>query len=231
MEPTLIAFAMPQEAAAFLRQARLRGLPLRPASMPPGNPMGRRFSAGPLEVWVTGIGPSNAERVGRAALETVRPGRLLTCGVAGALDPEAAVGAVYHHADDGFPGADRLRATASRPGRMVTRERVVITRIEKAQLRAETLADLVDMESGVLRDLARAADVPSATVRSVSDTAHRDLPLDFNRVYSPDKTLLPGRLALEIARAPWRIPALIRFGRDAQVASARLAEVLWEAVG
>jgi hypothetical protein len=105
---------------------------------------------------------------------------------------------------------------------------VVITRFEKAQLRLETQADLVDMESTVLRELARARSIPSATVRSVSDTAHGDLVLDFNRVYTVQKTLHPGRLALEIARAPWKIPALIRFGGDAHKASLRLAEVLLE---
>jgi hypothetical protein len=52
--------------------------------------------------------------------------------------------------------------------------------------------------------------------------------LDFNRIYTVQKTLHPGRLALEIARAPWKIPALIRFGGDAQKASVRLAEVLVE---
>ena len=111
---------------------------------------------------------------------------------------------------------------------MVTRDRVVVTQFEKAQLRSETQADVVDMESAVLRDLARARSIPSATVRSVSDTAHGDLVLDFNRIYTVQKTLHPGRLALEIARAPWKIPALIRFGGDAQKASVRLAEVLVE---
>jgi hypothetical protein len=111
---------------------------------------------------------------------------------------------------------------------MVTRDRVVITRFEKAQLRLETQADLVDMESTMLRELARARSIPSATVRSVSDTAHGDLVIDFNRVYTVQKTLHPGRLALEIARAPWKIPALIRFGGDAHKASLRLAEVLLE---
>jgi hypothetical protein len=111
---------------------------------------------------------------------------------------------------------------------MVTRDRVVITQFEKAQLRSETQADVVDMESAVLRDLARARSIPSATVRSVSDTAHGDLVLDFNRIYTVQKTLHPGRLALEIARAPWKIPALIRFGGNAQNASVRLAEVLVE---
>ena len=226
MDPTLIAFAMPQEAEAFLQLARRLDLDLPPAALPLQAPAARRYRGESLEVWVTGIGMANAGRVGQAALESVRPARLVTCGVAGALDPGASVGRVYHDHDDGFPGAERLRAAGSLPGRMVTRDQVVVTRAEKAGLHAETGAHLVDMESEVLRDLARSAGIPSATVRSVSDTAHHDLPLDFNRVYGPEKSLLAGRLALEIAKAPWKIPALVRFGRDARVASVRLAEVL-----
>lgn len=226
MEPTLIAFAMPGEADAFLQRARRLGLRLPPVTAPLPGASARRYREGSLEVWVTGIGMTNAGRVGAAALEAARPARLITSGVAGALDPEASVGRVYHDHDDGFPGADRLRAAGSTPGRMVTRDQVVVTRAAKARLLEETGAHLVDMESSVLRELARSAGVPSATVRSVSDTAHQDLPLDFNRTYSPDKRLLPGRLALEIARAPWTIPALIRFGRDARTASERLAAVL-----
>lgn len=226
MQPTLVAFAMPQEAAAFLQLARRIGLRLPPAPLPLQAPAASRYRGDWLEVWVTGIGMANADRIGRAAIDAVGPGRVVTCGVAGALHPEASIGRVYHDTDDGFPGADRLVAAGSVPGRMVTRDEVVVTRADKARLHAETRADLVDMESAVLRELARSSGIPSATVRSVSDTAHHDLPLDFNRVYSPEKSLLAGRLAAEIARAPWRIPALIRFGRDARVASVRLAEVL-----
>ncbi|MEN9778714.1 MAG: 5-methylthioadenosine/S-adenosylhomocysteine nucleosidase [Verrucomicrobiota bacterium] len=228
MESTLLFFALPQEAAAFVKLGRRRGWPLRPTAPPVPRHALQRFVSPGLEVWVTGMGPENALRSGDAALQTGRPVRVFTCGVAGALNLEAQVGWVFHEADAGFPGIDRLQSTASNPGRMVTRDRVVVTQFEKAQLRLETQADLVDMESTVLRDLARARNIPSATVRSVSDTAHGDLVLDFNRIYTVQKTLHPGRLALEIARAPWKIPALIRFGGDAQKACVRLAEVLLE---
>ncbi len=228
MESTLLFFALPQEAAAFVKLGRRRGWPLRPTAPPVPRHALQRFVSPGLEVWVTGMGPENALRSGDAALQTGRPVRVFTCGVAGALNLEAQVGWVFHEADPGFPGIDRLQSTASNPGRMVTRDRVVVTQFEKAQLRLETQADLVDMESTVLRDLARARNIPSATVRSVSDTAHGDLVLDFNRIYTVQKTLHPGRLALEIARAPWKIPALIRFGGDAQKACVRLAEVLLE---
>jgi nucleoside phosphorylase len=228
VESTLLFFALPQEAAAFVKLGRRRGWPLRPTAPPVPRHALQRFVAPGLEVWVTGMGPENALRSGDDALNTGRPDRVFTCGVAGALNLEAQIGWVYHEADTGFPGIERLQATASNPGRMVTRDRVVVTQFEKAQLRLETQADLVDMESTVLRDLARARSIPSATVRSVSDTAHGDLVLDFNRIYTVQKTLHPGRLALEIARAPWKIPALIRFGGDAQKACVRLAEVLLE---
>jgi hypothetical protein len=228
VESTLLFFALPQEAAAFVKLGRRRGWPLRPTAPPVPRHALQRFVSPGLEVWVTGMGPENALRSGDAALQTGRPVRVFTCGVAGALNLEAQVGWVFHEADPGFPGIDRLQSTASNPGRMVTRDRVVVTQFEKAQLRLETQADLVDMESTVLRDLARARNIPSATVRSVSDTAHGDLVLDFNRIYTVQKTLHPGRLALEIARAPWKIPALIRFGGDAQKACVRLAEVLLE---
>lgn len=228
---TLLFFALPQEAAAFVGLARGRGVALKSVESPAPRAALQRYAARNLEVWVTGMGPGNAVRSGGIALETLRPDRVFTCGVAGALNPEARVGAVFHEVDDGFPGADRLVALGSRPGRMLTLDRVVVTRSEKARLRTETLADLVDMESAPLRDLARSQGLPSATVRSVSDTAHGDLPLDFNRVYTEAKALHPGRLAWEIARAPWKIPGLLRLGGDARKASIRLAEVLWETVG
>jgi nucleoside phosphorylase len=228
VESTLLFFALPQEAAAFVQLARRRGRPLKSAARPQPRQALQRWVAPGLEIWVTGMGLENAQRGGEAALETGRPERIITSGVAGALNPEARIAWVYHEADIAFPGIDRLQATASTPGRMVTRDRVVITHLEKAQLRSETQADLVDMESSVLRDMARAQGIPSATVRSVSDTAHGDLVLDFNRIYTAEMTLHPGRLALEIARAPWKIPALIRFGGNAQNASVRLAEVLVE---
>ena len=231
MEPTLLFFALPQEAAAFVQLARRRGWGLVRVGLPQPQCALQRWTAPGLEIWVTGMGLENARRGGEAALETGRPERIITSGVAGALNPEARVAWVYHEADANFPGGDRLQATASRPGRMVSRDHVVVTRAEKAQLRAETGADLVDMESAVLRNMAQTRGIPSATVRSVSDTAAGDLVLDFNRVYTAQKTLHPGRLALEIARAPWKIPALIRFGADAQKASVRLAEVLIEVLG
>ena len=226
MDRTLIFFAMPGEAGPFLRAAAaiLPG-PVR-APLPDGAQGAQRFTLGIHEVWVTGVGPVNAARVGRIAIGQFQPARVITAGVAGALDPAHRVGEVFHDAESETGLDPLLHRAGSRRGRIVMRDRIAVTAADKAALRAETGADLVEMESAALRGLAFAAGIPSATVRAVSDTAGHDLPLDFNAVYTPNMRLSPFQLGAAIARAPWKIPALIRLGGNARTASTRLAAVL-----
>lgn len=225
MPGRLIFFALPGEASAFFKRAAAGGMPFtRNPQVPPG--VARR-TQGEDEVWVTGVGRANARRVGMIALEACRPELVLTCGVAGALNPAHEVGAVFHQADAYGQLSHQLHEAGSRPGEIITRDFVAVTRQQKAALFAEAQADLVEMESDVLRSLAAERGIKSATVRSVSDTANADLPLDFNKVYSTDMRLDPFKLGMQIAGAPWKIPALMRLGRDAAAASASLADVLF----
>lgn len=219
---------MPGEASPFFKRAASSGIRFSPnQDVPPG---AVRRTWGEDEVWITGIGRANARRVGVIALEACRPETMLTCGVAGALNPAHEIAAVFHQADSSYVLADRLHNAGSRPGDIITRDFVAVTRLQKASLFAETRADLVEMESQILRSLAAERGIASATVRSVSDTANGDLPLDFNRVYSADMRLDPLKLGMRIAGAPWKIPALMRLGRDAAAASASLANVLFRSL-
>lgn len=225
MAGRLIFFALPGEASAFFKRAAASGIPFTTnPEVPPG---AARRTHGEDEVWVTGVGRGNARRVGAIALAACRPEMVLTCGVAGALNPAHEIGAVFHQTDADGRLPHRLHEAGSRPGEIITRDFVAVTREQKAALFAETHADLVEMESDVLRSLAAERGVKSATVRSVSDTANADLPLDFNTVYSTDMRLDPLKLGMRIAGAPWKIPALMRLGRDAAAASASLADVLF----
>lgn len=223
----LIFFAVPQEAMPFLRRARKAGFPItRRRPRLPSIPI--EASVGPHHVVVSGMGHDRAVAAARAALEETEPEWLLTCGFAGGLDPSLGLGDVVHDSDPWFPLALEGLPVTSRPAVFHGSPTIIVSRGEKARLRAETSSDVVEMESGPIRDLCRARGVPSATLRVVSDVAGEDLPLDFNMLLTPDHDLHPGRMAAAIVRSPWKVASLMRFHRRVSLAARRLAEaVTW----
>lgn len=220
----LVCFAMKEEAAAF-----------------------RSISAGEsgATILVTGIGRINAEKSVRGFLATNPVDLVLTCGFAGGLSPELEVGDVlYESASDGArsqparqmigAGPDRshdacfkkLVTSGAKPAKFFCADRIATTAIEKATLRAETGADAVEMESGAIHAVCIERGIDCATLRSISDTADQDLPLDFNLLARSDLSLDYGKLMLAIAKSPAKIPALMRLQKNSKLAAQRLAEVL-----
>lgn len=200
--PVLVCFAVPQEAGAFQKLMR-----------------GRED----VRVVITGMGARNAERATGEALRQWCPARVFTCGFAGALNPDLVIGDVVCTREASVAGA--------RPVMIHCASRVAVTVEEKSALRAETGADVVEMESAIIARVCRAAGVECVTLRAISDTAHEDLPLDFNALMTEDEKLSPLKLALAVLKAPLKIPALIRLGKNSARAAERLAEVLARAVG
>lgn len=184
-------------------------------------------------VLTTGMGARNAERVFLASLDdgSDSPDWVLTCGFAGGLKPQLPAGAVGFEADPAFPLTQRLLDAGAQPWKFHCAEAVSITVAEKSELRRLTQADAVEMESGVIRQLARQRGIPSATVRVISDAADEPLPLDFNSLMTPQMTLSVGRLVGRLLGSPRKIPELIRFGRQTQRAASSLAEVLVATLG
>ena len=206
----LVCFAVPEEAAPF----RQTIAPNRPDS--------------PLDLLVTGMGAANARRGLLDALQTraMAPKLVLTCGFAGGLDPALPRGTVVHDADPEAGLATVLTHAGSRPGAFHCATRVAVTPREKADLRRATGADVVEMESAVIRQLCRQRGIPSATVRVISDAAGDALPVDFNQLMTPDMKLHFGKLAACLIRSPGSIPGLLRLRRHTLDAAQRLAVVL-----
>ncbi len=200
----LVCFALPGEAKPFKPFARTRP---------------------DLTVLVTGMGAKNAESEFRRAIAVARPSRVFTCGVAGALDPALNIGNVLYQTTD-TDAAARLARAGARAMTFCCSQRVAVTIAEKAALRAATNAAAVEMESAIIADMCARLDIPCAIVRAISDDAHEDFPLDINRALDADSRISPLKLGVAIATAPWKIPALLRLGRNSALAARRLAQVL-----
>ncbi len=224
----LLVVALPEEAKPLLRLLSRRGH-RRLGALPRG-PFGREVRFERLRVLTTGMGPQNAAAAFTAAVSAKRPAWVVTSGIAGGLDPALRTGDGCFDTDSEFPKTALLTSLGLTPGISALVSRVAVTAAEKARLRAETGARLVDMESAAIRQLAQAAGIPSATVRTVSDTAGEDLPLDFSTLVDANQQLLPGKLAWAILRSPGKIPALLRLQRSVGIATDRLSAVLAELV-
>ena len=225
----LVCFALKEEAAPFHKIAARH----------PG-----------VITLTTGIGRANAEKSLREFLATNSPELVLTCGFAGALNPDLKPGEVvfeltdrrgeFHEpqtekesgarnalpSESSSPLREKLLAAGAKPAKFFCADHIATTAVEKKKLRAETGVDAVEMESGAIHAICRERGIPCATIRVISDTANEDLPLDFNALSKPDLSLDYGKLAWAIARSPGKISALLKLQKQTRFAAERLASVL-----
>lgn len=184
-----------------------------------------------VAIILTGMGRKNAEISFRSALAQWHPELVITGGFAGGLDPNLKIGAVVFEADDSFPSSTALLSAGARSVRFHCADHVVATAAAKSELWTSTQAHAVEMESSIIRSICREHGIPSATVRVVSDAADEDLPLDFNRLMTPDLRIHYPALACALLKSPGKIPELMRFQKRIRAASAKLAEALKQAIG
>ncbi len=201
----LVCFAVREEAAPVLPLPRVNG--------------GR-------EALITGMGRRNASTRFSQALTRISPDRVITCGFAGALSPTLRIGDVLFDEDFDAGFGERLRALGAIPANFYCSTRVAITAAEKAELRRTTNADAVEMESSVIRTLCRERGIPSATVRVISDTAHEDLPLDFNALMTSEQQVSMLKLTGALLRSPGSVRRLLVLQRNTRFAARQLGHVL-----
>jgi hypothetical protein len=93
-----------------------------------------------------------------------------------------------------------------------------------------TGADAVEMESHIIRSLCQESHIPSATVRVISDGAREDLPVDFNRLFTPAGRLHAGKLFLALLKTPRGLAGLLHLRRQTRTAARLLADTLHRVV-
>ena len=210
---TLVCFAVREESKFFSKPDQIEGQ-----------------GQDQVQVLVTGIGRKNAARALEHALAKASPELVLTCGFAGGLRSGLPVGTVVYSEDEGTGLASVLSDLGAVPVCFHCSSRIATTALEKQQLRETTGADVVEMESAVIRQFCRERKLPSATIRVISDAADEDLPLDFNLLMTAQGDLQYHKLAWALLRSPGKIPDLLRLHRQTLEAAQNLGRTLQELV-
>lgn len=194
-----------------------------------------KVEAADVRVALTGVGPERARSVMARALQW-EPNVCIASGVAGSLRATYRVGEVFVAREVMELESGRTIATdrelaeaAEKRGvrlaeRLLSSSNMVVTAEGKGRL--GRMAEAVEMESfAVLTEAARRR-VPAVAIRAISDTADQDLPMDFSGVLDGEGKVSASKVARSLARAPHKLPAVLRLGRNTRVAATKLAEFL-----
>jgi adenosylhomocysteine nucleosidase len=237
-----VIFALARERQAFHREFAAQ-------QRFPGSPCWARF-CGPawLSVLVleTGVGAQRISTVLSWLLQRPRlaeipyqPKVILSAGYAGALQDGLAVGDLVL-ATEVVDASGKSWSTTwpgelppgswhppLRRGRLLTVANMVADPAQKRELGQRHEALAVDMESALLAETCRSANVPFACLRVVSD--------EVNTALSPELVSLlaggrasPWRVLKAVSRRPCLLPDLWRLGKDTGLASRQLAMALGE---
>jgi adenosylhomocysteine nucleosidase len=167
--------------------------------------------------------------IGASGIPDALPGArgLVSFGLCGALDPALVVGDLVIAdgvvsqggrlaADDAWSDALRAALPEARTGLVAGGDVIVGSVAAKAALRQASGAAIVDMESHSVAKAARAAGLPFAVVRAVSDTAAFALPRAAQAGFQADGLPDVGAVIAALLRRPWELPALIRTAVDSE---------------
>jgi len=143
----------------------------------------------------------------------------------GALDPALRAGDIVVDGEvAAFPALSTRRFVT---GRMHSLDHVAVTSKEKRNLRNQTGAIAVDMETAAIRERAEAWGLPFYCVRVVSDSAGDNLPLDFNSYRDSRGEFSRVKIALAALGSPLQVlPRLMEFDKSCRQAADTLGEFL-----
>jgi len=238
---TLILAALPLEVRPFLR--RIKAGARRDLGLPAWE-----WEAAGAVLALTGMGAAAARRAGESLVGRLRPGLLVSAGFGGALTPGLAAGDLvlgetfWHYSPDTRelkPGPQpapprplpRLGAVLKQAGlTAVTGSLVTTSRIIHKGRQGEPLAGLphpvLDLETGVLAELAAAQDLAFLSLRAITDGPAEEIPEFLHAAGDPGANLGVGAALRWLAGDVRRLADLLGLWRRSRIAARQLAEAL-----
>jgi adenosylhomocysteine nucleosidase len=215
---TGIIVALPEELGTLTRQKIAPGC--------------SAFIAENIVIALAGAGAENARR---AAQRLIGQGaeRLLSWGCAGALDnslkpgdlclPETLHGTDTRQFTTDHHWRQQVYAALAQQfgictGTLAESLHIVSSSGEKAVLRKQRAAQLVDMESCACAAVAAQAGIPFLAIRAIADPADMDLPAAIPYAMQENGQVALGKLLLYVLKHPHEIAGLIKMGRHFQTA-------------
>jgi len=183
--------------------------------------------------WLLAANGAGARLAGLAAAEALRKAHtacVVSVGLCGALDDRFEPGTVVQAGEvvDGRGGrwaAGRVDGGAPMV-RVLSLDRVAVSREEKLQLGAESGAGIIEMEAAAVAARAAEAGVPFYCLKAVSDGGDEELPMDFNRFRDTEGRFSRVRIGAACALRPRLAPGLLRFARQCRRSIDCLGEYL-----
>jgi len=173
-----------------------------------------------------GPGPRLVKRGLEAVAGAARAGcsdmtAVVSIGFCGALSSQLRLGDIVV---SGTAPATTRQFTS---GNLLSVDRVAVTAEEKRSLFEQSGALAIEMESAAVKEVADGWRVPFYSVRSVSDTAEENLPLDFNDYRTSSGQFSRSRIALAALLRPFTaMPRLLELDRRSRFASQTLGDFL-----
>jgi adenosylhomocysteine nucleosidase len=196
---------------------------------------GGRYDEIRIAVVESGMGFAKARRATQALLEAHTPKWVLSCGFAGALQPEMKLGNIVIANSIVDTHGHELSVDVNMPadpskglyvGRLVTADAMVRTVKEKELIAKMLDAVAVDMESLAVAQICRDQQVRFLAIRVVSDDMSADLPPEVMTLTGSTGTTRLGAAVGAIWKRPGSVKDIWRLREQAHMAATRLATFL-----
>lgn len=196
---------------------------------------GGRYDGIRIVVVESGAGMVRAERAARALLAVHSPAWVLSCGFAGALQPQLKVGDIVAATDLVDDNGHDLKidlGMASDParhlhvGRIATVGKIVRTVADKHALAERTGGLAVDMETFAVAQVCQELQRKFLAFRVISDDLSTDLPPEVMSIFGDTGAVRFGAVVGSLWKRPGSITDLFRLREQANQAAEHLADFL-----